>query len=172
MEKGRWKQNRTFLRDWKVVNERLVVRGEFLLDLDWAKHWDEELGEMNKGKKGHPYEFPESLIEFQAVLNQWVNFRGIEGVTRKVESYNLIPKHNDYSSAFRRIKKMNTDIERPEIKKISTATDGSGIKMNSAGEYRKDKYGNKGDKKYLRVVITADPFTKDLLDWYVLGSSR
>jgi hypothetical protein len=164
MKKERWKRNRTFLRDWKVVNERLVVRGEFLLDLDWAEHWDEELEEMNKGKKGHPYEFPESLIEFQAVLNQWVNFRGIEGVTRKIEGYNLIPKHNDYSSAFRRIKKMNTDIEHPEIKKVSAATDGSGMKMNSAGEYRKDKYGNKGDKKYLRVVITADPFTKDLLD--------
>ena len=164
MKKDRWKQNRTFLRDWRVINERLVVRGEFLLDLDWAKHWDEELDEMNKGKKGHPYEFPESLIEFQAVLNQWVNFRGIEGVTRKVESYSLIPKHNDYSSAFRRIKKMNTDIERPEIKKISATTDGSGMKMNSAGEYRTDRYGNKGDKKYLRVVITADPFTKDLLD--------
>ena len=38
---------------------------------------------MNQGKKGHPYEFPESLIEFQAVLNQWVNFRGIEGVRDK-----------------------------------------------------------------------------------------
>ena len=164
MKKGRWKQNRTFLRDWRVVNERLVVRGEFLLDLDWAKNWDNELEEMNKDKKGHPFEFPESLIYFQAVLNQWVNFRGIEGVTRKIESYGLVPKHNDYSSAFRRIKKMGTEIERPEKKNVSATTDGSGIKMNSAGEYRKDKYGNKGAKKYLRVVITADPFTKDLLD--------
>jgi len=161
---GKWKQNRTFLRDWKVVNERLVVRGEFLLDLDWANNWDKELEEMNKGKKGHPYEFPESLIYFQAVINQWVNYRGIEGVTRKIESYTLIPKHNDYSSAFRRIKKMDTEIERPEKKSVSATTDGSGIKMNSAGEYRKDKYGNKGQKKYLRVVITADPHTKDLLD--------
>lgn len=164
MKKEKWKQNRTFLRDWKVVNERLVVRGEFLLDLDWAENWNKELEEMNTGKKGHPYEFPESLIYFQAVINQWVNYRGIEGVTRKIESYNLIPKHNDYSSAFRRIQKMNTDIKRSEIKKISATTDGSGIKMNSAGEYRKDRYGTKGDKKYLRVVITADPFTKDLLD--------
>lgn len=162
--KEKWKQNRTFLRDWKVVNERLVVRGEFLLDLDWAKNWDKELEEMNNDKKGHPFEFPESLIYFQAVINQWVSYRGIEGVTRKIESYGLIQKHNDYSSAFRRIKKMDTGIERPEKKKVSATTDGSGIKMNSAGEYRKDKYGNKGQKKYLRVIITADPLTKDLLD--------
>ena len=79
-------------------------------------------------------------------------------MTRKIESYSLIPKHNDYTSAFRRIKKMNINIEHYKISRISTATDGSGIKINSAGEYRKDKYGDTGDKKYLRVVITADPF--------------
>jgi hypothetical protein len=164
MKKERWKQNRTFLRDWKVVNERLVVRGEFLLDLDWAKKWYKELKEMNKGKKGHPYEFPESLIEFQAVLNQWVNYRGIEGITRKIESYDLVPKHNDYSSAFRRIKRMNAEIGRPEKRNQSATTDGSGIKMNNASEYREQKYGRKKQKKYVKVTITANPFTKDLLD--------
>lgn len=164
MEKGRWKQNRSFPRDWKVTNERLVVRGEFLLDLDWVKSWDKELEEMNKGKKGHPYEFPESLIRFQAVLSQWIAYRGLEGVARKLEEHNLISKHNDYSSAYRRIIKMNSEIELPKVGSISTTTDGSGMKMNSAGEYRKDKYGNKGQKKYIRVVITADPHTKDLLD--------
>ena len=64
MKKERWKQNRSFPRDWKVTNERLVVRGEFLLDLEWVKSWDKELDEMNNGKRGHPYEFPESLIRF------------------------------------------------------------------------------------------------------------
>ena len=164
MEKGRWKQNRSFPRDWKVTNERLVVRGEFLLDLDWVKSWDKELEEMNKGKRGHPYEFPESLIKFQAVLSQWIAYRGLEGVARKLEEHNLISKHNDYSSAYRRIVKMDSEIELPKVGSISVTTDGSGIKMNSAGEYRKDKYGNKGAKKYIRVVITADPFKKDLLD--------
>ena len=164
MEKGRWKQNRSFPRDWKVTNERLVVRGEFLLDLKWVKSWSKELEEMNKGKRGHPYEFPESLIRFQAVLSQWIAYRGLEGVARKLEEHDIISRHNDYSSAYRRIIKMDSEIELPKVGSISTTTDGSGIKMNSAGEYRKDKYGNKGAKKYIRVVITADPFKKDLLD--------
>lgn len=164
MEKERWKQNRSFPRDWKVANERLVVRGEFLLELDWVKSWDVELKEMNKGKKGHPYEFPDSLIKFQAVLYQWIAYRGLEGVARKLEDYKLIPKHNDYSSAYRRIVNIDPEIELPKSGNISVSTDGSGMKMNSAGEYRKDKYGNKGDKKYIRVVITADPFKKDLLE--------
>ena len=160
----RWSDKRTFLRDWKVVNEQLVVRGEFLLDLEFAKNWDKELEEMNNGKRGHPYEFPNSLIEFQAVLNQWVNIRGIEGITRKVEEYSIIPNYNDYSSAFRRIQKLNVQIPPTKARKVSASTDGSGIKMSSRGEYREDKYGNKGPKKFLRVIITADPFTKNLLD--------
>lgn len=164
MKKDRWNQNRSFPRDWKVTNERLVVRGEFLLDLDWVRKWPEELEGMNEGKRGHPYEFPESLIRFQAVLSQWIAYRGLEGVARKLEDYNLIPKHNDYISAYRRIVKIDPEIELPKVGTISATTDGSGMKMNSAGEYRKDKYGNKGAKKYLRVVITADPFKKDLLD--------
>ena len=164
MKKDRWNQNRSFPRDWKVTNERLVVRGEFLLDLDWVRKWPEELEDMNEGKRGHPYEFPESLIKFQAVLSQWIAYRGLEGVARKLEDYNLIPNHNDYSSAYRRIVKIDPEIDLPKVGTISATTDGSGMKMNSAGEYRKDKYGSKGAKKYLRVVITADPFKKDLLD--------
>ena len=81
--KEKWKQNRTFLRDWKVVNERLVVRGEFLLDLDWAKDWDNELEEMNECKRGHPYEFPESLIEFQAVIKPMGKLQGHRGSNKK-----------------------------------------------------------------------------------------
>ena len=164
MKKDRWNQNRSFPRDWRLTNERLVVRGEFLLELDWVKSWDTELADMNKGKRGHPYEFPESLIKFQAVLNQWISYRGLEGVARKLEENSLIQRHNDYSSAYRRIVKMNPEIELPKVGSISVTTDGSGMKMNSAGEYRKDKYGNKGNKKYIRVVITADPFKKDLLE--------
>ena len=37
-EKGkRWGKKREDKRDWKKYNEELVVRGEFLLDLDWVK---------------------------------------------------------------------------------------------------------------------------------------
>ncbi len=43
MKNGRWNQNRSFPRDWKVTNERLVVRGKFLLELDWVKSWRVEL---------------------------------------------------------------------------------------------------------------------------------
>src|SRR3989338_369007 len=83
-------------RDWSKYNKELVVRGEFLLDLDWVRTWDKELEKMNSGKRGRPYDFPESLIELQAVWNQWLNLRSIEGLTRQLVNFSKLPKFNDY----------------------------------------------------------------------------
>lgn len=160
----RWGKKFIDKRDWKKTNEDYVVRGEFLLDFDWVKSWDKELIEMNKGKRGHPYEFPESLIKVQAVWNQWVNVRGVEGITRKLVEAAQLPDYNDYSTINRRVNKINTSFTLPKQKFVSASTDGSGMKMNQAGEYKYDKYGRKKKKKWIKVTITANPYTKDLLD--------
>src|SRR3989338_7664300 len=151
-------------RDWPGYNEELVVRGEFLLDLDWVKSWHKELVEMNDGKVGRPYEFPESLIKLQAVWNQWVGVRQVEGITRKLVEAAQLPDFNDYSTINRRVRKVDPVFELPKQGFCSVSTDGSGMKMNQAGEYRYDKYGRKKPKKWLKVVISANPLTKDLLD--------
>lgn len=163
MKKKNWNRNRTYLRDWKVVNERLVVRGEFLLDLDWVENWDKELEEMNAGKVGRPYDFPESLIKLQAVLSQWINYRGLEGVARKLVVYTKLPKYDDYSTINRRVNKLSPEIELPKVGKVNVACDGSGMKMSNGGEYRTTKYNISQQKRFLKVIITADPFSKDLL---------
>jgi len=162
----RWGTKRDDRRDWSAYNEELTVRGEFLLDLEWVKSWNKELKEMNKGKKGKPFEFPESLIELQAVWNQWVGLRGVEGITRKLVEMNKLPKFNDFSTINRRIRKVNTSFQLPKHGFCSVSTDGSGIKMHHAGEYRQIKYGGK-KRRWLRVVISANPLTKDLLDMEV-----
>jgi len=53
-------------RDWKSYNDQLVKRGELLIDLDFVENWEKELEEMNRGKRGKPFDYPESLIEFLA----------------------------------------------------------------------------------------------------------
>ena len=160
----RWGPKYVDCRDWSKTNEELVVRGEFLLDLDWVKNWGKELEEMNKGKVGRLYEFPESLIKQQALWNQWVGVRQVEGVTRQLVEAAQLPDFNDYSTINRRIRKIDTPFELPRHGFCSVSTDGSGMKMNQAGEYRYDKYGRKKPKKWLKVVISANPLTKDLLD--------
>lgn len=160
----RWGKIFVDKRNWKVCNEDYVVRGEFLLDMDWIKSWDKELAEMNLGKRGSPFKFPESLIKLQAVWNQWVGVRQVEGITRKLFEFAKLPAYNDFSTINRRIRKINTSFELPKHGFCSTSSDGSGMKMNEAGEYKYDKYGRKKPKKWLRVTITANPYTKDLLD--------
>lgn len=162
-KRERWGKKFEDKRDWKVENEKYVVRGEFLLDLDFVKSWDKELEEMNEGKKGAPYQFPESFIELLAVWGQWVSTRGLQGITRRFQMYGLVPKEADYSTISIRINKIDTSFELPKEGNISVSTDGSGVKMSNRGDYKETKYGD-GKKKFLRVTISADPYKKRLLD--------
>lgn len=65
VKQERWGPNKKYLRDWIDYNEELVVRGEFLLDLDWVESWVAELEQMNYKKQGRQYEFPDSMIKLQ-----------------------------------------------------------------------------------------------------------
>jgi len=151
-------------RNWKVYNEELVVQGEFLLDYDWiTKHWKTELEEMNKNKRGRKYLFPNSLIKLQAVWHQLVDYREVEGMTRMVAKAAQIPDFNDYSTINRRVNKLEVEFQLPKQKFVSVATDGTGMLLSNSGQYRYDKYGNKSRKKWIRVTISANPLTKDLL---------
>ncbi len=58
--------------------------------------------------------------------------------------------------------KSEQDLPAPKSKIISASTDGSGVKMNMGCEYFQEKYGDKKRKKYIKVVITSDPFDKDI----------
>lgn len=162
-KRKRWGKKFEDKRDWKKENENGVVRGEFLFDIDFVMSWDEELIEMNEEKRGAPFQFPESFIEWLAVLSQWISNRGLQGVTRRFQMYGLIPKEADYSTISIRVNKVNTSFELPKEGNISVSTDGSGMKMSNRGDYKETKYGD-GKKKFLKVTISADPYQKKLLD--------
>ena len=99
-----------------------------------------------KAKEGSPYEFPESLIQLQAVWNQWVSVRGVEGITRKLVETSGLPNYNDYSTINRRIRKIEPCFELPQSGSCCASSDGTGMKMHKAGEYRQIKYrGSKED---------------------------
>lgn len=163
MRKGRWGPKFIDNRDWVKYNEELVIRGEFLLEMKWVKSWDKELKKMNKGKRGSPFQFPESLVKLQAIWHQWVDYRGIEGITRKLVEYGLVPRFNDYSTINRRVNKLKIEFNLPKSKNVYASTDGSGMKMSGGGNYREKKYGPK-QKQYIKVTITADPIRRKLLD--------
>ena len=49
--------------DWPSYNESLVRRGQVLLDFDVLDEWDHELSQMNEGKVGEPYDYPDSFMQ-------------------------------------------------------------------------------------------------------------
>jgi len=169
--KNRKKDN----RDWKKYNEELVVRGEFYLDFEFVKSWNEELKEMNRGKRGGQYKFPDSFMKWEAVWKQWIDYRGLEGIARSFVSLGLIPRYSDFSSIWYRIHTMIPEISLPTADELEVASDGSGLKTNNAGEYRAFRYGEESKRKrHLIVVITADIKHRKLLkvDAHVEGEGE
>ncbi|HEY6536041.1 MAG TPA: hypothetical protein VIY08_09665 [Candidatus Nitrosocosmicus sp.] len=47
--------------NWPVYNQSLVRRGDILLGLYVIDNWDSELKEMNQGKIGEPFHYPNTF---------------------------------------------------------------------------------------------------------------
>ena len=58
---------------WHDYNDSLVERGRVLFDLGFGRHWNDELEGMNSEKRGRPYEFPDSYIEFLSFFRVGLN---------------------------------------------------------------------------------------------------
>ena len=165
----RWGKKFEDKRDHKAYQAQLLKQYEMYLDLDWVDSWDDELIEMNRGKRGAQYEYPNSMIEWQALLVEKFSTRGAESLTRKLEGFGLILKCNDHATIHRRVLKMDLKFKIPNGVELHEGTDGSGFKMTNAGEYFQDKYG-KARRKFARVIITA---TKDdILDVDVVVNEK
>ena len=162
---SRWGSKFVDKRDWKKYNEELVIRGEFYLDLTFREEWFMELERLNHSKKGGRFKFPGSLMKWLTVWKQLVDYRGLEGITRKLHQIGLIPGYPDYTTIWTRVHELVPEISLPSFSIAEIGTDGTGLKTRNAGEYRVFKYGDRDarQKKHLVVVITADVRRKKLL---------
>ncbi len=55
-------------RVWSKYNSSLVNRIEVLMDTSFLDSWDESLEKENKGKVGHPFEYPQEFFDFLAKI--------------------------------------------------------------------------------------------------------
>lgn len=79
-------------RDWKEYNKRLIKRGEFYINPRFLSTWKDEVKDMNLGKEGNPYMYPESMIEFLAILHaKAFDYRALQGIMSA-----LSKKFNDF----------------------------------------------------------------------------
>jgi len=155
-------------RDWKSYNDQLVRRGELLIDLDFVENWEEELEEMNRGKRGAPFDYPENLIEFLAFPRYFFRlpFRQEEGFVEALAR--LLPELRvpDYSTICRRINGLKPKFERSLRglgDDVVVAIDASGIKVTNRGEWRRERWGGKSERGYLKIHVAVDTKTKQIL---------
>src|SRR3989338_844498 len=154
-------------RDWPTTNEELVKVGEYMLDMDWAEGWSDELALMNAGKAGARYRFPKSLIELQSVWHaKSFPFRAIEGITRDLCKIGQLPYYNNYSTVNRRMNQLDYPLALPKSESIAVFSDGTGLQAVAGGEYLREKYGKK-NRRWVQIIILGDPITKEPVSYEV-----
>jgi hypothetical protein len=165
--RNRWGKKFKDARDWPVYDGQLVKRGEYFLDLDWVEHWSEELAAMNAGKEGKPFRFPKSLIELQAVWHaKNLDYRMIEGITRRLCVIGQLPEYNDHTTVNRRVNRLELKLALPTSEHVVLFSDGTGVQAVAGGEYLREKYGKK-NRRWVQIIVLGDAKTHEPISFEV-----
>ena len=144
--------------NWNKYNESLVKRGEILLDFDVIDNWDNELEEMNKGKEGRKFVYPDSFIKLLGYMRAYFHlpYRQTEGIVRAHAS-NTLPSIPDYSRICRRINRLDIKIDANYSSlhddNFVIAIDSTGVKVTNRGEWIRHKW--KVKRGYLKIHSIA-----------------
>ena len=141
--------------DWPSYNESLVRRGQVLLDFDVLDGWDHELSQMNEGKVGEPYDYPDSFMQLLGYMRAYFHlpYRQTEGVVISHASTKF-PGIPHYSTISRRINKLEIKINEKLGNDIVIALDSTGIKVANRGEWMQHKWHVR-KKGYLKIHVAA-----------------
>jgi hypothetical protein len=152
--------------DWQKIDEKLIRRGELILDTDLLEHHEEELKAVNRGKNGRPYQMAASYIQVLATVRYLYQmpYRQLEGFTRTL--HRLVPSlpTGDYSGLRRRILTLPVDPYH-DLKEtnepVSIAVDSTGIKVQKAGGWMERKHGKK--KRYVKLHFAVNTETHEVV---------
>ncbi|RLF52488.1 MAG: IS5 family transposase [Thermoplasmata archaeon] len=165
MKKKRWGKKYVDKRNWKEYNKKLVKRGEAYISLDFIETWKKELEEMNKGKEGAPYQYPETLMIFLGYIYVLlgIDYRGLQGYLLGLSK--LVPfEVPHYSTIYRRISKLKIDLEKTLLKykgkDVIISLDSTGVKVTNRGEWIRHKW--KVRRGWIKVHIAVDDKNKQV----------
>ncbi len=149
--------------NWPEYNERLVKRGWFYLSLDFVEGWDKELKFMNRRKNGRPYKYPQTFIQFCALIYAFMHlpYRQLEGYLRALSGFVPGLKSADYTTLWERIRKEDLNIPLPD-NDIVVALDSTGLKVTNRGDWIREKHGMKR-RGWIKVHLAVDVETRKLV---------
>lgn len=162
-------------RDWGLYNQRLVNRGRIVTIFlkENVLNWKGELDRMNRGKRGSPYEYPNTIIwiGFGIKCIFHLGYRQLQGFMEDVCAF-LNFSIPDFRTFWWRVNSMEKQGIRfnpiPKNRRINIAIDSTGLKLVNDGEYRTKKYKkiknwakfhaaiHEGTQEALNIIITKD----------------
>ena len=151
-------------RDWKHINDGLVRRGEILLDLRVLDRWDSELEEMNAGKEGGRYVYPDIFAKLLGYMHLLFHlpYRQTEGFLKALRRFDARIHVPDYSTIDRRVNRLDVKLDEEDYgDDVILAVDASGIKVSNRGDWLRRKWKIK--RGYLKVHIAVDVKRKRIL---------
>jgi IS5 family transposase len=156
--------------DWKAVYERLIRRGEIILDLDSLGSHEKELEEMNKGRPGPHFNLSDSYVRLLALVRYLFQmpYRQLQGYTRSL--HRLIPElpEADYSGIRKRILRLRMDPYEHLSESddpAAIALDSTGVKVEKAGGWVERKHGKK--KRYVKLHFAVRRDTHEVVSMEV-----
>ncbi len=152
--------------DWRKTDQRLIRRGELILELSFVENYQAELDAMNHGKEGRPYKLTPTYIQFLTAFRilYSVPYRQLEGFTRAL--HKLVPQlpPGDYSGLRKRSLGLDPDpyqALKETDEPITIAVDSTGVKVRLAGGWVERKHGKK--KRYVKLHFAVDVETKEVV---------
>jgi hypothetical protein len=158
----RWESKYVDNRNWKKYHEELILQGEFFFNLDFLENWDSDLEKLNKGKRGAPYQYPNSLFEWLSPIYSFLSSRKMEGILNQLSKFISKLKSCDHSTIIERLNKLELKIDFDRTKSYRVAADGTGNKLTNRGEYITKKWRVQRD--WVKISVLIDRFTQELLD--------
>jgi IS5 family transposase len=151
---------------WKETDERLIRRGELILDPSLLENHEQELKTMNKGRRGRPYLLANTYVELLSAVRYLYGmpYRQLEGFTRSLHT--LVPAlpPGDYSGLRKRILRLPVDPYR-SLKEteepVTIAVDSTGIKVQKAGGWIERVHGKK--KRYVKLHFAVNTETHEVV---------
>lgn len=166
VKKGeRWGGQDRGKRDWKAIDEKLVRRGEFYLDVEFVESWDEDTKKMNKGKRGRPFRYPEPFITWMSLVRVFCSmpYRQLQGFAQKLSGF-ISLEAADYTTLFKRIatSQVPFDIMLLDRDDMVVALDSTGFCITNRGEWI-NRFGGKATRSWLKVHVAVNVETKEVL---------
>jgi len=154
-------------RDWRAEDERLIKRGEFYLDIEFVESWDEDAKRMNRGKRGRPFRYPQTFIQWMSLIHTFFRmpYRQMQGFAEKLSVF--IPlRAADYTTLFKRIAQEDLPFDAMLLDREDRiiAVDSTGFRVTNRGEWI-NRVGKTGRPRrgWLRVHVAVDVETKEVL---------